>query len=156
MSGKITRRAATEQDEGFLFELFKSVRMPDFAQLPLPPAQIDMLLKIQYAGQKQTYHAQYPDGDEIVLLDRKPVGRIWVYRGPAEHQLVDIALMPECRNCGIGAGLVTGAIEAARAAGVRLSCSVAVQNTGSLRFHERLGFRVVRQNEVRYSLAVEP
>ena len=156
MSGVVTRRAATEQDDAFLFELFKSVRRPDFAQLPLPPAQIDMLLKIQYTGQKQTYRLQYPGGDEIVLLDGDPIGRLWVYRDSHEHRLVDIALLPEVRNLGIGAGLVTEAIAAARAAGVRLSCSVVLNNAGSLRFHQRFGFRIVGQDEVRYNLALEP
>jgi len=155
MSGAVTRRAATEQDDAFLFELFKTARLPDFAHVPLAPAQLDMLMNIQYAGQKQTYGMLYPGGDEIVLLDGKPAGRFWLYRGPAGHQLVDISLMPEYRNRGIGATLVTEAIAAARAAGMRLCCSVAATNPGSLRFHQRLGFRVVGQDEVYYDLAVE-
>jgi ribosomal protein S18 acetylase RimI-like enzyme len=69
---------------------------------------------------------------------------------------VDISLLPEFQNRGIGAALIAEAIAAARAAGVRLSCSVAVTNRGSLRFHQRLGFQVVGRDEVYYDLAVEP
>jgi ribosomal protein S18 acetylase RimI-like enzyme len=69
---------------------------------------------------------------------------------------VDISLLPEFRNRGIGAALIAEAIGAARAAGVRLCCSVAATNPGSLRFHQRLGFQIVGQDEVFYDLAVEP
>jgi ribosomal protein S18 acetylase RimI-like enzyme len=156
MTAQVTRRAATEQDEAFLFALFRDVRAAEFAQAPLGPAQLDLLMSIQYAGQKQTYGAQYPAGNEIVLLDGKPIGRMWLYRGTGEQHLVDISLMADFRNRGIGAALVTEAIAAARAAGVRLCCSVAAANQGSLRFHQRMGFEIAGRDEMYYDLAVEP
>ena len=58
-----------------------AVRAPEFAHLPLPAAQLDHLLGIQYAGQKQSYGAQYPGGHHLVLFDGKPIGRIWLFRG---------------------------------------------------------------------------
>jgi ribosomal protein S18 acetylase RimI-like enzyme len=156
MTPSVTTRPALETDDAFLFELFKARRMPEFAHAPLGPAQLDLLMSIQYSGQKQTYGAQYPGGNTIILLDGEPVGRIWLFRGPAEHRLVDIALMPEFQHRGIGGALVTQAIAAARAARVRLFCSVAAANLGSLRFHQRLGFRIVGQDDLDYELAVEP
>ena len=156
MNPSITTRAATPDDDAFLFELFKAVRSPDFALAQLAPAQLEMLMSIQYAGQKATYGVEYPGGNEIVLMDGAPIGRIWVHRGTAEHCLVDIALMPEFRNRGIGAGLVTEAIAAARSAGVPLRCSIALNNLGSLRFHQRLGFQIAGRDEVYYTLAVQP
>ena len=156
MTSHVTTRAATEQDDAFLFGLFKEVRSVEFAQAPLAPAQLDLLMSIQYAGQKASYGAQYPGGNEIVLLDGKAIGRMWLYRGPAEHHLVDISLMAEYRNRGIGAALLREAIAAARAAGVRLCCSVPATNHGSLRFHQRLGFQIAGRDEVYYDLAVEP
>jgi ribosomal protein S18 acetylase RimI-like enzyme len=156
MTPEVTRRAATEQDDAFLFALFRDVRSAEFAQARLAPAQLDFLMSIQYAGQKQTYGAQYPAGNEIVLLDGKPIGRMWLYRGAEEHHLVDISLMTEFRNRGIGGALLAEAIAAARAAGVRLCCSVAATNEGSLRFHQRLGFRIAGRDEVYCDLAVEP
>jgi ribosomal protein S18 acetylase RimI-like enzyme len=156
MTPSVTTRPATEQDDAFLFSLFKAVRAPEFAYVPLGPGQLETLLSMQYAGQKHSYGAQYPEGDAIVLAEGEPIGRVWVYRGPAEHQLVDIALLPLFQNRGIGAALVGDAIAAARAAGVRLCCSVAVTNRGSLAFHQRLGFQIVAQDEIYYDLALEP
>ena len=94
MTPSVTTRAATDQDDAFLFALFTAVRSPEFAYSPLAPAQLDLLMSIQYAGQKQTYGVQYPGGNHIVLLDGLPIGRIWFFRGPTEHQLVDISLLP--------------------------------------------------------------
>jgi ribosomal protein S18 acetylase RimI-like enzyme len=89
-------------------------------------------------------------------MQTRPIGRIWLHRAASAHHLVDIALLPEFQNRGIGAALIGDAIAAARAAGVRLCCSVALTNPGSLRFHQRMGFRVVSQDEVFCQLAVEP
>jgi len=150
----ITTRPATEQDDTFLYALFKAVRAPEFAYVPLPPEQLETLLGMQYRGQKYTYATQYPGGDRIILLDGEPIGRIWLYRGPSEHTLVDIALLPEFRNRGIGGALVSEAIAGARAAGVRLCCSIAATNNGSLAFHRRLGFQIVGHDEVFYDLAI--
>jgi len=155
-SPSVTTRAATEEDDAFLFALFTAVRSPEFAYSPLAPAQLDLLMNIQYAGQKQTYGVQYPGGNHIVLLDGLPIGRIWLFRGEAEHQLVDISLMPEFRNRGIGGVLLAAAIAAARAACAPLCCSVAVTNPASLRLHQRLGFQIVGQDEIYYDLAIEP
>ena len=155
MAFQVTTRAASPEDDSFLYELFKSVRAPEFASAQLGPAQLEMLLGIQYAGQKMTYGAQYPDSDRIIQLEGSPIGRIWLHRGPAEHRLVDIALMPEFRNRGIGAGLITQAISEAQSAGVQLCCSIALTNQGSLRFHQRLGFQIVGQDDMYYDLAVQ-
>ena len=59
----VSRRPATAQDDAFLFELFQAVRAPDFAHAPLSGPQLEALLRIQYAGQKQTYTLQFPDSD---------------------------------------------------------------------------------------------
>ncbi len=153
----VSRRRATEEDDRFLFALFMAVRAPEFAGAQVPAAQLDLLMQIQYAGQKQSYAAQYPDsGHELVLVDGNPAGRIWICRMASEHRLVDIALLPEYRNQGIGSGLLRQAITSAGQAGVPLRCSVGITNAGSLRFHQRLGFRIVSQDEVYAELELEP
>jgi ribosomal protein S18 acetylase RimI-like enzyme len=151
---KFTTRPATPEDDAFLYELFKCVRAPKFAHASLGPEQLELLLNIQYNGQKTTYGAQYPGGDEIVMVGDEPIGRVWLHRAPSEHHLVDIALMPAHRNQGIGGALISEAVAGARSAGVPLRCSIAVTNQGSLRFHQRLGFQIVAQDDMYYELAV--
>ena len=157
MSSPVTLRPATEQDDGFLYDLFKAVRMPDFAHVTLPPEQLEGLMKMQYAGQKFSYSTQYPGpGHDIVMLDGAPVGRIWMSRSESEHLLVDIALLPAVQNRGIGGALLHDVLAAAKQAGVPVKCSVAVTNPGSLRFHQRLGFQIVARDELYYELERQP
>ena len=157
MSSPVTLRPATEQDDAFLYDLFKAVRMPDFAHVTLPPEQLEGLMKMQYAGQKFSYSTQYPGpGHDIVLLDGVPVGRIWMSRSDSEHLLVDIALLPAVQNRGIGGALLHDVLAAAKQAGVPVKCSVAVTNPGSLRFHQRLGFQIVARDELYYELERQP
>lgn len=145
----VTRQRATAADDPFLFELFVALRGPDFSGTPIPPAQLNMLMQLQYAAQKRSYSQQYPDSDhDIVLVEGSRAARIWISLLPAEHRLVDISILPAYQSRGIGTGLVVEAIENARQAGVPLRCSVALSNAGSLRFHQRLGFRIVSQDEV--------
>ena len=135
----------------------RTVRAEEFARVPLPPEQLEMLVRMQYqALRNASYAMQYPSGNDIILYDGKAVGRIWIYQGGAEHRLVDIALLPEYRNFGIGSELVKAARSAAWEAGMPLTCSVAVDNAASLRFHERLGFRIVGRDEVYCDLSAEP
>jgi ribosomal protein S18 acetylase RimI-like enzyme len=157
MDAPITRRKVTVQDRNFLFELFKAVRAGDFASLPLAPAQLNALMQIQFQGQTGGYTAEFPDADhEIVMLGDDPVGRLWVNRSGTAIVLVDISLVPSVQNRGLGTRLLSALIAESAEAGVPLRCSVAVSNPGSLRFHQRLGFTIVDQDEVYYQLERAP
>jgi hypothetical protein len=60
-----------------------------------------------------------------------------------------IAVDPGHRNLGIGAALHAGLLEATTAGLVTLEINLDPPNTGSLRFHERLGFVEVERLETR-------
>jgi len=156
MNSAVTTRPATEDDEAFLFHLFKTLRSSEFRYPVMDPRQLESILDIQYRAQRHTYRMQYPGGDRIILFDGEPIGRIWLYRSPSQHQLVEIAVLPGYRNWGVGAVMVKEAIADARAAGVPLISSVAAANTGSIQFHQRLGFQVVGNDEIYCDLAVKP
>lgn len=157
MIPSFTLRKATEQDDPFLFELFQAVRAAGFANMPMPPSQLDMLLRMQFQAQVSGYRAQYPKADhEIVLREGQPAGRLLMDRGETEHHLVDISLDPSHQGQGVGTALLTALKEEARKAGLPLRCSVAADNPGSLRFHQRLGFRIVAQDPVYYRLEWPP
>jgi|ERR1051326_3988850 ribosomal protein S18 acetylase RimI-like enzyme len=154
---RIAKRPATAEDAAFLFALFREVRGPEFAAAGLAPAQLDMLLEMQFRAQAAGYSAQYPDAEHsIILADGVPAGRIWVQRSPEEFLLVDISMLGACRNRGIGSALLRELVVEARAAGVPLRSSVAVTNPASLRFHQRLGFTIAAQDEVYYDLVAAP
>jgi phosphinothricin acetyltransferase len=74
-----------------------------------------------------------------------PVSRRAVYRGVAE---VSIYVASRSRGQGIGARLLAELVSASEASGYwTLQASVLAENAGSIRLHERAGFRVVGRRE---------
>lgn len=153
MNPSIRLRPAEEADEPFLYNLYKAVRTPEFAQIPLPAEQLEGLFAMQYNLRKDAYQSSYPESQHsIVLQGEIPVGQFWVDRSGGRILVVDIALLPDYRSTGIGTSLMQDLIAEAQKAGTTLTCSVATNNPGSLRFHHRLGFAITSENEMYYEL----
>jgi ribosomal protein S18 acetylase RimI-like enzyme len=142
----IALRPVSPADDAFLFELYVSTR-PDIAALGLGDAQRDVLLRGQWLAQRHGYLARYPHGEhQLVLLDGRPVGRLWVAREPAELRLVDISLLPAHRGAGVGTELLRALQQEATVAGKPLRLSVARDNPAR-RLYVRLGFTPVAGTE---------
>jgi ribosomal protein S18 acetylase RimI-like enzyme len=153
MTPPISLRPARKSDEPFFYDVFKSVRGPEFAVLGLHPEQLEMLMKQQYEARTGSYEAQFPDsGNSVVLSGETPIGQFWVFRTPEEFLVVDIALMPDHRGTGVGGALMKQFMAEADAAAVPVRVTVATNNPGSLRFHQRLGFRITSQDEMYYTM----
>ncbi len=136
----VALRPAEASDEAFLYRLFVSSRGDILALVPEP--RRTELLRMQFRGQSQTYNQRYPASTHnIVLFDGVEAGRVWVAETAEALAVVDIALLPEYRNRGIGRKIYSGLIAKAEAAGKDLHATVSTDNPDSLRFHERLGFR---------------
>lgn len=149
----ITLRPAHAEDEPFLYALYKLSRAEEFAMAGLSDAQLDAFMQLQYAARKASYEGNYPGAQhDIVVVDGEDAGQIWVYRDAAQHRLIDISIARAFQNQGIGGALLRGLIAEADEARVPLRCSVATNNPGSLRFHQRLGFRISSANEAYYQL----
>src|SRR3974377_1111326 len=100
-------RSAHAGDEEFLFKLYASTRESEFAALGLSRAQLEPLLRMQFAAQKQWYQTAYPGSDYyIATMEGAPIGRMVVKRSPDAVLLVDIALLPEHRGQGTGERLL--------------------------------------------------
>src|SRR5271170_7003939 len=98
-------RPALPQDEVFLYDLYSAVRAPEFELAPIPAAQKELLIRMQFRAQLSAYTEMYPNSCyHLVLLDSKPVGRL--SPGDGEFQLVDIAVHPKLQGKGIGTVLV--------------------------------------------------
>ena len=100
---KITLRPIEPDDAAFLYRVYASTREAELALVDWDAAQKDAFLRMQFLAQAQHYQANYTDTTyQIILLDGQPVGRLYVARWPGEIRIVDIALLPEYRNMGIG------------------------------------------------------
>ena len=136
----ITLRAATPDDEAFLFELFASTR-DEFNFLE--EAQRQALLKMQYDARRFQYDEGYPRAEaSIILFDDRPAGTMLVNEGEHAITLVDIALLPEYRSSGIGTQLLQDLLK--RAVNARKPVKLQVfKSNPALHLYERLGFKQV-------------
>jgi len=150
-------RPALPQDEIFLYDLYSAVRGPEFALAPIPAQQKEDLMRMQFRASMSAYASQYPNSCyHIVLLDSKPVGRLWFAPGEGEFHLVDIALHPSLQSKGIGTVLIKRLQQEAEQARLPIRSCVFRFNPGSLRFHQRNGFTILREDQVNYYMEWRP
>lgn len=145
---KLSLRPAAAADAPFLRRVYRSTREAEMAQLPWTDAQKDDFCATQFTHQDRGYRNTYPQGEFLVVLcDGVPVGRL--YRTIMEDLLhvLDIALLPEWRNLGIGTRLLRETMAAAAANGMPVQLHVEKQNPAK-RLYKRLGFRQIEDTGI--------
>jgi GNAT superfamily N-acetyltransferase len=103
-----------------------------------------MFLRWQFDLQRKEYSSRFPNAEyQVIVVDDHPAGRIWVGSDDEQIRLLDIALMPEFQNRGVGTVLLQRLMGQARQTGKALRHMVFVLNNNADRFYERLGFTVI-------------
>jgi ribosomal protein S18 acetylase RimI-like enzyme len=139
----ITLRAATPEDNDFLFTLYASTREDEMAAWGWDAAQQAMFLRMQFVALQQRYLAERAASQsQIILRDDQPIGRMITFRSADEIRLADIALLTAYRGTGIGAALIGDLQAEAAEAGLPLRLHVTCDNRAA-RLYERLGFVVI-------------
>ena len=152
----VSIRLAEPDDEAFLRKLFGSTRIDEFKFLDGDAAQLDALIRMQFNLQRQQYDAGYPEAEHnIILGDGQPIGRLLVNEGTREFSLVDVALLPQWRNGGIGRSLLENLLVRAAAAHKAIRLHV-VKTNPARRLYERLGFSIVSEDGMYFEMLCEP
>ena len=139
VSDRIALRAATPADHAFLVGLYASTR-DDLALLP--PDQREALISMQYRAQDLHYRQVSPHARfDVVEVEGRPVGRLYVDEQANGLRIIDISLLPEHRGAGIGAALIRAVQDEAAASGRRVTLHVALGNPAAA-LYDRLGFRL--------------
>jgi GNAT superfamily N-acetyltransferase len=143
-SYSITRRPVTPDDDEFLLSVYTSTRADELAQVEWEPGQKESFVRWQFDLQRQEYDTRYPSARyEVVLVDNEPAGRIWVGEDDTQIRLLDIGLLKQFQNRGIGSVLLRQLIAEAGVKNKPLRHMVFVLNNNAHRFYERLGFVVI-------------
>jgi ribosomal protein S18 acetylase RimI-like enzyme len=132
-------RPATHDDEEFLFQVYASTRAEEMGIVPWDDQQKQEFLQMQFNAQTQYYKQQYPRAVySIILHDSVSAGRLIVNRGE-NISIIDIALLPEHRNYGIGSKFIADLKTEAQQTGKPLRLHVENFNR-AYQLYERLGF----------------
>ena len=141
-ANSLSLRPACAEDEPFLYALYASTRAAELAAWGWPETQQQLFLDLQFRGQQQHY-AVYPNTAHwIVEAQSEPIGRLLVAHLSDEIRLVDVALLPDFRRRGIGAGLVRRVQAEALEQGKAVRLHVAIDNPAR-NLYTRLGFQLI-------------
>lgn len=141
-------KSFTEADLPFLYRVYASTRLEEVAQTGWSDEQVTAFLTLQFEAQHTHYQSHYPNARyDLILLKKKPIGRFYVDRGAKDILVIDIALLPEYRNLGVGGHLMRELLREAEAKGQPVLIHVERFNP-ALRFYDRLGFQVLEDKGV--------
>jgi len=152
----ITLRECLPEDNAFLQAVYFSTRADEICHLGWSAAQQEAFVKMQYHAQHRSYLMQFPAADyRVVQRSAVDVGRLIVDRSSDVVRLVDISLLPEHRNAGLGAGLIQDLQAEAARAGKPVMLHVGGLSR-ALRLYERLGFAKTAEGEIYLEMTWRP
>lgn len=136
----VALRPEQPADARLLFDIYAGTREEELALTNWDESMRRAFLNQQFNAMRQGYRNMFPAGEfSIIELDGQPAGRIVIDRSATEIRVVDIALLPACRNRGVGTFLMHQVcIEAAKASKPVRLC--VLKNNRAFRWYERLGF----------------
>ncbi len=114
---KITLRPVQDADEEFLVSVYASTRSGELKQVPWSQEQKDAFVRMQFAAQKQHYAAEHPEAShDVIYRGGVPVGRFYLVRSAGGFHILDIAVLSQYRNSGIGSFLLRQLMDEAQQA----------------------------------------
>jgi len=148
-TNKITLRKYSDSDIPFMQALYASTRESELAMTNFTAQEKLDFINQQFTAQTAHYTQHYCiDAFNIIELDGVPIGRLFVDYWEKEIRIVDIALMPEHRNTGLGTYLFNQLFEQAKLDGKTVTIHVE-HNNPAKRLYERLGFNLkTKTNEI--------
>ena len=140
-----------------LFQIFAAVRAEELGMQNWDPELRTSILRLQFVAQARGYRDQFPAADRrLVLSNGSPIGWLIVDRsGPALH-CVDIAIAPEERSKGVGTQVIRALQAEAAAKDQAVVLTVRRTNLRALALYVRLGFRVIREDDLHTMMEWRP
>ena len=144
-------------DEDVLYRIYASTRMDEMDAVNWTGGQKEAFLKMQFNAQTTHYRNHYPNAEYQIIQreDSIPAGRLIVDRSSGSILLMDIALLPEYRNAGIGTSLLKELLAEAAHKNQPVILHVEAFNP-ALRLYERLGFIKTGENGIYHEMVWTP
>jgi ribosomal protein S18 acetylase RimI-like enzyme len=147
----LSLRPITPDDEAFLMELYASARTDVQAWISGDKEKA-VFLEMQYRVQDQYFRSQHPGADySLIQSGKRNIGRLYTAKTDREIRVLDITLLPEYRNRGIGGSVISGTLEEAKNA--HLPVRLMVERFNQARtLYERMGFQIIEDAGTHYHM----
>ena len=144
----LTLSAITPADAPFLLSVYAATRAEELALTDWSDQQKQMFLRMQFEAQHHHYQARYPNAAfNVIKSDERFVGRLYTAELADEIRIIDITILPERRNQGIGTKLVEDVLLAG--ATKQKPVQIYIENYNrSAQLFSRLGFKPFSQQGV--------
>jgi ribosomal protein S18 acetylase RimI-like enzyme len=153
---EITYRKIEDPDLPFLQKVYKSTREEELQLTDWSDEQKQQFTDQQFEAQHSYYQQVYKDASfGIIFSDNKPAGRLYLWESEKQIRIVDISLLPEFRNQGIGGAILNNLIEKSELTSKVLSIHVESYNR-ALSLYKRLGFEQKDHTGVYFYLERQP
>jgi len=140
MLPSVTLRPITDDDHEFLYRVYASTREDELAPVPRADDEKEQFLRMQFHAQHTYYQEHFPHARfDVILLDGRRAGRLYVDRREDEIRIIDITLLPKRRGQGIGGGLIRSLLDEAAGLGRPVRIHVEHYNP-AMSLYRRLGF----------------
>lgn len=151
-----TLRSAGPADADFLYAVYASTRADEMALVDWSDSQKETFLRMQFDAQHRFYVENYPGARfQIIQLGDDLVGRLYIHRTEADIRIMDISLLPQFRNHGIGSALLSQILDTAQNNNLTVTIHVEQFNPAR-RLYERLGFSFVEANGIYHLMEWKP
>lgn len=128
-------------DIPFLRRLYLAIRWAETEMMGMTDvAQRVAFLNQQFDLQRQHYRTAFHDAQfSVIELAGGPAGRLYLWRGPREHCIVDVSILPELSGRGVGTAILDDILAEAASLGRAVSLHVEHHNPAR-RLYGRKGF----------------
>lgn len=148
-------RTITSNDEEILCRIYSSTRTEELSQVTdWTTKQKEFFLRSQFTAQHTYYQNNYKGAHfRVIKYGTQVIGRLYLhtnYEG-ASLRIIDIAILPEWRNKGLGQQVLLAVMELA--AGMNQSVTIHVESFNpAMKLYKKLGFVLVSQTNGVYHL----
>jgi ribosomal protein S18 acetylase RimI-like enzyme len=155
---KIRLCAVTSEDEPFEVALWCATHQLLCGNTGLAEGEAKSLALMQIRAQRLTYHAMFPRALWLMILaDDVPVGRYIYSEEESAIFFIDIMILPEYQNRGIGSSVIEPQMNSAKTFGKTIFLHVEKQNVRARALYERLGFALCDgEDETHYRMKWMP
>jgi GNAT superfamily N-acetyltransferase len=149
-------KKVSEDDFPFLRKVYRSTREEELSQANMSEEDKSRFIEFQFNAQHLHYSQAYKDAEfNLILLDDKPVGRLYIWRTETQIRIMDIALLPDFQGKGIGTKILQSIIQESEKSGKKVTMHVEYFNP-ALRLYERLGFKKVDDSGIYFYMERQP
>ena len=140
-------RLQNDRDAAFVEQLHRSTR-DDLLLVSAEPDFIEMLIAFQYSAQTAGHGGSYPNAMYFIVEKMgESVGRLTLDFGQSEIRIVNVALIPQVRGKGFGAGILQALQVVADQIKAPLTLAVDCYDIYAKRLYLQLGFQTIAVQE---------